>query len=85
MLGAKHSRIMLREVLPNVLPAMASIALLGIGVAIVVEGGLALLGASVTAGALVGNMIADRPRRPGRGAPHIVVIPSIAIFLTCCR
>ena len=36
--GAKNGRIMIREVLPNVLPAMFSIALLGIAVAIVAEG-----------------------------------------------
>ena len=35
---------MVREVLPNVLPAMFSIALLGIAVVIVAEGGLAILG-----------------------------------------
>ena len=38
--GAKNRRIMFREVLPNVLPAMFSIALLGIAVAIVAEGTL---------------------------------------------
>ena len=45
--GAKNRRIIVREVLPNVLPAMLSIALLGIAVAIVAEGTLAILGASV--------------------------------------
>src|SRR5206468_7644390 len=45
--GAKHRRVIFREVLPNVLPAMYSIALLGIAVAIVAEGTLAILGASV--------------------------------------
>ncbi len=39
--GAKHRRIMIREVLPNVLPAMLSIALLGVAIAIVAEAGLA--------------------------------------------
>ena len=37
--GAKNLRIMFREVLPNVLPAMFSIALLGVAVVIVAEGG----------------------------------------------
>ncbi len=81
VLGAKHSRIMLREVLPNVLPAMASIALLGVGIALVVEGGLALLGASVTEVPTWGNMIAIGRSDLAR-APHIVGIPSVAIFLT---
>src|SRR4029077_4575627 len=43
--GATHRGIVMREVLPNVLPAMVSIALLGIAVAIVAEGTLAILGA----------------------------------------
>ena len=38
--GASDRRIMVREVLPNVLPAMFSIALLGVAVVIVAEGGL---------------------------------------------
>jgi peptide/nickel transport system permease protein len=81
VLGAKNSRIIVREVLPNVLPAMGSIALLGVGLAIVAEGGLALLGASVTEVPSWGNMIAlGRPDLAR--APHIVAIPSIAIFLT---
>ena len=37
-MGAKSFRIMFRDVLPNVVPAMLSIALLGVGVAIIAEG-----------------------------------------------
>ena len=40
-MGAKNQRIIIREVLPNVLPAMCSIALLGIAVVIVARRGLA--------------------------------------------
>jgi len=46
-LGAKNGRIILREILPNVLPPAASFALLGVAVAIVGEGALAFLGLSV--------------------------------------
>ena len=42
--GAKNLRMMVREVLPNVLPAMFSLALLAVGIAIIAEGGLSLLG-----------------------------------------
>ena len=52
--------IMVREVLPNVLPAMFSIALLGIAVVIVAEGGLSILGVGVLPPAVSwGNMIAS--------------------------
>ena len=81
VLGAGHVRIMLREVLPNVLPAMVSIALLGVAVAIVAEGSLALLGVGVTDVPSWGNMIAFGRADLAR-APHIVAVPSIAIFLT---
>jgi peptide/nickel transport system permease protein len=81
VLGASHVRVMFREVLPNVLPAMMSITLLGIAVAIVAEGSLALLGVGVTEVPSWGNMIALGRSDLAR-APHIVAVPSIAIFLT---
>ena len=40
-------RVMFREVLPNVLPAMLSIALLGVAIVIVLEGALAIFGLSI--------------------------------------
>ena len=72
--GAKNRRIMVREVLPNVLPAMFSIALLGIAVAIVAEGGLShpRRRASQPPTPSWGNMIAERPQRRSSDAPHIV-------------
>jgi peptide/nickel transport system permease protein len=80
--GAKHRRIIWREVLPNVLPAMLSIALLGIAVAIVAEGTLAILGASVeTDTPTWGNMIAIG-RNALQRAPHIVFEPALMIFFT---
>ncbi len=81
VLGAGHVRIMVREVLPNVLPAMVSIALLGIAVAIVAEGSLALLGVGLTEVPSWGNLIAFGRTDLAR-APHIVGLPSVAIFLT---
>lgn len=80
--GAPHRRVILREVLPNVLPAMYSIALLGIAVAIVAEGTLAILGASVeTDTPTWGNMISIGRINLSR-APHIVFEPALMIFLT---
>lgn len=79
--GAKSGRIMVREVLPNVLPAMFSIALLGVAVVIVIEGSLSILGIGVEDGPSWGNMIAQGRSNLSR-APHIVMVPSAAIFLT---
>lgn len=81
-MGAKNWRIMTREVLPNVVPAMLSIALLGVGIAIVAEGGLSLFGVGVQLPTPSwGNIIAEG-RGQMRNAPHIVVITSVVLFLT---
>jgi len=81
-MGAKSWRIMLREVLPNVVPAMLSIALLGVGVGIVAEGGLSLFGVGVQLPMPSwGNIIAEN-RDQLRKAPHIILFTSLVLFLT---
>jgi peptide/nickel transport system permease protein len=80
--GASAGRVMFREVLPNVLPAMVSIALLGVAVVIVLEGGLALFGLSVPLprsswGNMISGQIADI-----ESAAHVWIAPSVCIFLT---
>jgi peptide/nickel transport system permease protein len=81
--GAKNGRIMIRELLPNVAPAMFSISLLGIAVAVVAEGTLSILGVGVPSDDKPswGNIIAlDRTNLAG--SPHIIFEASIFIFLT---
>ena len=80
--GAKSFRILFREVMPNVLPAMFSIALLGVAVVIVAEGGLSLLGLGVELPTPSWGNIIALGRNDLRDAPHIVFIPSIVIFVT---
>jgi peptide/nickel transport system permease protein len=80
--GAKHGRIMIRELLPNVAPAMLSISLLGIAVAIVAEGTLAILGVSVQPPTPSwGQIIADDRSRLAT-SPHILLEPALLIFFT---
>jgi peptide/nickel transport system permease protein len=80
--GAKNGRIMIRELLPNVAPALFSIALLGIAIAIVAEGTLAILGVGVKPPTPSwGNIIAV-DRGDLFTSPHIVFEPSILIFVT---
>ncbi|HLG01857.1 MAG TPA: ABC transporter permease [Acidimicrobiia bacterium] len=81
-LGAKHRRIIVREVLPNVVPPMASFALLAIAVVIVAEGALSYLGLSVQAPQPTwGNLIAQgRPQLDI--APHIALFPCAVMFIT---
>ena len=80
--GATHGRILFREVLPNVLPAMASIALLGMAIAIVAEGGLAILGASVEAPTSTWGTMISQGKADLQDAPFIVWIPIFAVFMT---
>ena len=80
--GAKSRRIMIREVLPNVLPAMFSIALLGIAVAIVAEGTLAILGVGVKPPTPSWGNIIALERGNLNSSPHMVFEPAILIFLT---
>lgn len=80
--GAKGLRIMIREVLPNALPAMFSIALLSIGIAIIAEGGLSVLGVGVKAPQPSwGNMIAEN-RSVSRAPFNALISPVVALFLT---
>lgn len=81
-LGAKHTRIILREITPNVLPTVAAYGFVIIAVAIVVEGSLSFLGLGVPVETPTwGGMIAH-----GRSVlephPHISFFPAAAMFLT---
>jgi len=81
-MGAKNRQIMFGEVLPNVLPAMFSIALLGMAVVIVAEGGLSLLGVGVQLPTPSWGNILSEGRADLRDSPHIVLIPTVVIFAT---
>ncbi|MCQ3812764.1 MAG: ABC transporter permease [Acidimicrobiia bacterium] len=82
MMGAKWPRLLFREVLPNVVPALASIAFLAMGIVIIAEGSLSFIGASVESPSITwGNILAG-----GRGkiedAPHIALITGGMMFVT---
>jgi len=81
--GAKTSRLLLRELLPNVLPAAVSFALIGVALAIVLEGSLAFLGLSIgLPTSSLGNIINDGVNNNNLNAnPFIALWPSLYIFL----
>jgi peptide/nickel transport system permease protein len=81
-LGAKNGRILFREILPNIVPAMLSFALTGLAVLIIAEGALAFLGLSVPPPIPTwGKLIAE-----GQGdldtAWWISLLPAAVMFLT---
>jgi peptide/nickel transport system permease protein len=80
-LGARDFRIMVREVLPNVLPAMLAFALIGVSFLIIVEAALAFLGVSDVNQASWGVMI-TLGRDNLDDAPHAVLFPSLFMFMT---
>jgi peptide/nickel transport system permease protein len=82
-LGAKRWRIMVRELLPNVLIPMGALALLGMAVAIVAEGALAFLGLSVQKEETWGKLILlGAGTRDLQEAPWISMGPILILFLT---
>jgi peptide/nickel transport system permease protein len=82
VVGASNRRIMVEEVLPNVVPPLAAFALVALGVVIVLEGSLAFLGLSVEApNATWGSMIAEG-RQHLSTTTHLAFIPSLVMFLT---
>lgn len=80
--GAGNFAIILREILPNVLPPMLVYALLVMGLVIVAEGMLGFLGLSVPSPTPSwGGMIAEG-REVLDESPHVSLIPTAVMFLT---
>ena len=82
-LGAKGSRVLFKEILPNIVPTLISFALTGLALLIVAEGGLAFLGLSVEAPVPTwGFMIAAGSEPLRNGAWWISLMPAFVMFLT---
>jgi peptide/nickel transport system permease protein len=80
--GTRAPRILLLHVAPNILPQLAAVGLMGIGVVITIEGAMSVLGLGTPAPfPSLGNMISH-----GQQAllirPELVLLPSGALFLT---
>jgi peptide/nickel transport system permease protein len=80
-LGTRNLRIVIREVLPNILPALVSFAFVGLAALIVVEAALAFFGVGDVSGVSWGIMI-QNGRSQVDDAPHMVLFPSLFMFLT---
>jgi len=81
-MGARHHRIIVREILPNVVLPVLAFGLVAVGALIVLEGALAFLGLSVQPPTPTwGSMIAEGKRHLSRTA-HVAFVPSTVMFLT---
>ena len=82
-LGAKNSRIVLREIMPNVTPVALAFSFLTVAIIIVAEGTLAFLGVGLkTDIASWGTMIVQGRTEITRGIYHIVLMPSLVLVST---
>jgi peptide/nickel transport system permease protein len=81
-MGATDSRILLREILPNVVPSIAAYLPLVIAALIVAEGSLSFLGLGIPPpipswGGMISSGAMDL-----RMAPYLVFVPATVLFLT---
>jgi peptide/nickel transport system permease protein len=81
-LGASHARILLRELLPNVMLPLLAFFLLGVAVNIVVEGALSFLGLGVPPPISSWGSMIGEGRESLDVAPWLAFIPAIVMFLT---
>ena len=80
--GTRAPRILLRHVAPNILPALVTFALLGVGVTIILEGALSFLGLGVPPPEPSwGNMIFEG-QAVLSAEPKLVLLPSAFLFVT---
>lgn len=85
-LGASDRRILVRELLPNILPTVVSFSLIGVATVIVLEGSLAFLGLSVPPptpswGNMLNESLSGLNNVPGQSNPWLALFPALALFL----
>jgi peptide/nickel transport system permease protein len=81
VIGARHPRIILRHVLPNLIPSCLVIATFSMAVAVIAEASLSFLGLGVPPSIPTwGTMLADG-RNYISTAPWLTIFPGLAIFI----
>ncbi|MEO6628000.1 MAG: ABC transporter permease [Aquihabitans sp.] len=80
-MGASHTRVVLREILPNVIVPLSTFAALGAAIAIIAEGALAFLGLSDPSSTSWGNLIAAGQSQL-TDSPLPALAPMVAMFFT---
>jgi len=81
-LGATHARILLRELLPNVLLPLTAFFLVGVAITIVGEGALSFLGLGVPPPEPSWGSMIGEGRESLDIAPRLAFLPAIAMFLS---
>ena len=81
-MGARTSRVLFREIAPNVVLPLSAYALVTVGVIIVLEGALSFLGLSIDQPTPTWGGIINEGRRHLAVAPHVSGGASVIMFLT---
>lgn len=81
LVGASHSRILLRHVLPNTLAPLIVASTLDVGFFIMAAAGLSFLGLGAQPPTPEWGVMLSEGRQFIRNAPHLSIIPGTAIFL----
>jgi peptide/nickel transport system permease protein len=81
-LGAKPGRVMFREILPNLIPAILTVAFTGLSILIAAEGALAFLGLGVEVGTPTWGKLIDENRNKIDEAWWATIFPCLMLFLT---
>ena len=80
-LGTSHTRIILGEILPNVMNQIIVIASLEMAVAIIIEAALSFLGLGIQPPTPSWGLLVSEGRSFMFFKPHLIVLPGFAIFL----
>ena len=81
-LGARTPRVLVREILPNVVPALVSVLFTGVGIILGAEAGLAFLGFSVEAPQASWGLMVAENREFIEEAWWATLFPCVMLFLT---
>jgi len=81
-IGAKPGRVMFREILPNLIPVILTVAFTGLSILIAAEGALAFLGLGVEVGTPTWGKLIDENRNKIDEAWWATMFPCLMLFLT---
>ena len=80
-MGMRDRQIITRHIVPNVLPSLIAVGFLAVGVVIIAEASLSLLGVGIPDGASWGGIIA-RGRNDLEYNPHALYFPIVVLAFT---
>jgi peptide/nickel transport system permease protein len=81
-IGARSRRVLVREILPNLVPTMVSVAFTGIALLLIAEGGLAFLGYSVKPPQPTWGYMINESRTDLDEAWWATLMPCFMLFVT---